>query len=87
MTTKIDHETGLREEVVDALANIFLATREIDEVVVFGSRAKGNFSDGSDIDLAIKGKGINIDTILNLMANIDELLCRGIDSMQDLLGN
>ncbi len=27
----------------------------IDEVIIYGSRAKGNFKEGSDIDLTIKG--------------------------------
>jgi len=28
---------------------------EIEEVILFGSRAKGNYKKGSDVDLAIKG--------------------------------
>ena len=28
---------------------------EIEEVILFGSRAKGNYKTGSDVDLAIKG--------------------------------
>ena len=31
---------------------------EIEEVIIFGSRAKGNFQPGSDIDLAIKGHNL-----------------------------
>jgi predicted nucleotidyltransferase len=31
---------------------------EIEEVVLFGSRAKGNYKKGSDVDLAIKGDRI-----------------------------
>ena len=30
------------------------------EVILFGSRAKGNYREGSDIDLAIKGQKIGI---------------------------
>ena len=29
---------------------------EIEEVIIFGSRAMGNYKKGSDIDLALKGK-------------------------------
>ena len=31
---------------------------EIEEVILFGSRAKGNYKIGSDVDLAIKGDRI-----------------------------
>jgi predicted nucleotidyltransferase len=42
-------------------------------VVIFGSRAKGNFTEGSDIDLAIKGSAVTFDTVLNLMDKADSL--------------
>jgi predicted nucleotidyltransferase len=67
------HKTGLSEEVIEALGAIFRATPKIEEVIVFGSRAKGNFSEGSDIDLAIKGHDVNVDTILTLMNDIEIL--------------
>ncbi|MBI4365344.1 MAG: nucleotidyltransferase domain-containing protein, partial [Deltaproteobacteria bacterium] len=38
------------------------------EVILFGSRAKGNYREGSDIDLAVKGQGITS----GLLAQIDE---------------
>jgi uncharacterized protein len=66
-------ETGLDEEIFDALAGIFSVTPEVEEVVVFGSRAKGNFSEGSDIDLAVKGQGITLTTVLDLMGRIEML--------------
>ena len=31
---------------------------EIEEVILFGSRAKGNYKKGSDVDIAIKGDRI-----------------------------
>jgi predicted nucleotidyltransferase len=30
---------------------------EIEQVILFGSRAKGTYKKGSDVDLAIKGQG------------------------------
>ncbi|SRR5258708_7882621 len=66
-------ETGLGEEIFKRLNTIFSVTPEVEEVVVFGSRAKGNFSEGSDIDLAVKGKGITLTTILDLMVRIEML--------------
>ena len=31
----------------------------VDRAVLFGSRAKGNFHEGSDIDLALEGEGLD----------------------------
>jgi len=39
---------------------------EIESVILFGSRAMGNFKKGSDIDLAIKGSNVNRTTIARL---------------------
>ena len=45
---------------------------EIDEVVLFGSRAKGTHQQGSDVDLSIKGKGITHTTVLRLLDSLNE---------------
>ncbi|MCP3678894.1 MAG: restriction endonuclease subunit S [Gammaproteobacteria bacterium] len=47
---------GLSEQQLSTIQEIFSQTPEIDEVVLFGSRAMGNYKEASDIDLAIKGK-------------------------------
>lgn len=55
--------------------NIYLAIKqfpEIDKVVIFGSRALGNYKKGSDIDLSIYGNGINRRTILTLSDLLNE---------------
>lgn len=45
---------------------------EIDEVILFGSRAKGTHQQGSDVDLAIKGNGITHTTVLRLLDSLNE---------------
>lgn len=47
---------------------------EVEEVVIFGSRAKGNFKNGSDIDLAIKGKNCSGQTAMDINAMLNERL-------------
>lgn len=32
-----------------------------EEIILFGSRAKGNYREGSDIDIALKGKNLTLD--------------------------
>lgn len=51
----------------------FAAFKEIEEVILFGSRAKGNHKYGSDIDLAIKGKNFNLKSMLKLSHRLEEL--------------
>lgn len=44
------------------------------EVVLFGSRAKGNYREGSDIDLALKGPNLDLGAKDSLLARYDKLL-------------
>jgi predicted nucleotidyltransferase len=45
---------------------------QIETVLIFGSRAKGNFRNGSDIDLAIQGKLCSPELALKLSGIINE---------------
>ena len=45
---------------------------EIEEVILFGSRAMGNFKKASDIDLAIKGKKVTREIIIRLSGLLNE---------------
>jgi len=63
---------GLSECVISELNNVFRKYPIIDEVVIFGSRAKGNFTNGSDIDLAVKGR-VTSDDILKINLDIEDL--------------
>ncbi len=64
---------GLDKNVVHSLSEIFESTSEIEEVIIYGSRAKGNFLEGSDIDLTIKGRAVTFDTVLQLMDKTEDL--------------
>jgi predicted nucleotidyltransferase len=45
---------GLPERTFDTLCSIFRKYPGIRQVILYGSRAKGNYRNGSDIDLALK---------------------------------
>ena len=45
---------------------------EIEKAVIFGSRSKGNYRKGSDIDIAIYGENIHVDEPLKLSATLNE---------------
>ena len=44
---------GLSEKVYSSMLSVFSKQPKVKKIVIFGSRAMGNFYEGSDIDLAI----------------------------------
>lgn len=65
---------GLKKRDIE---NIIKATKElpeIEDVILFGSRAKGTHKKASDIDMAVKGKGITDKTVKRLSARLNEEL-------------
>lgn len=63
---------GLSERDMHTLFQIFAKYPEIRTIYIFGSRAKGNFKTGSDIDLAIMNDNIEFTTILRLKNDLEE---------------
>lgn len=46
---------GLNQETISKIQSVFYQFPEIEEAILYGSRAKGNYKEGSDIDLTLKG--------------------------------
>lgn len=68
-----NHQYGLENAVVESIISALSPNLKINEIILFGSRAKGNFHAGSDIDLALIGSGLMLDDILNGSIEIDKL--------------
>ena len=64
---------GLSDTVIKELQDIFSRHKNIQKVLIFGSRSKGNYRDGSDIDLAVIGKNIDYNQLLTIQCEIEEL--------------
>jgi predicted nucleotidyltransferase len=45
----------------------------VDEVVIYGSRAKGNYREGSDIDITLKGEKLTDNIYSKILIEIDDL--------------
>lgn len=45
---------------------------EIEEVIIFGSRAMGNYKKGSDVDLALIGENVDRKIVRRLSDNLNE---------------
>lgn len=65
---------GLDAKTIERLRLVFSRYPQIEKVLVYGSRANGNYKPGSDIDLTIIGKSIDLSTRLKIEGEIDDLL-------------
>lgn len=63
---------GISENSYSLILAVFETYPQIETVLIFGSRAKGNFRNGSDIDLAIQGKECSPELALKLSGIINE---------------
>ncbi len=65
------NDFGLGQKTIEELLNYFKSKPEIETVKIYGSRAKGTYHNGSDIDLAIWTD--DADKILSYAGELDEL--------------
>lgn len=65
---------GLADTVIEKIIQIFAKFSQIEMVTIYGSRAKGNYKEGSDIDLSLKGAGIDLSLLHTIELEIDDLL-------------
>ncbi|MBK7352516.1 MAG: nucleotidyltransferase domain-containing protein [Nitrosomonas sp.] len=83
------HSFGLSLATLEKLNSVFARHGTIDSVLIYGSRAKGNYRRGSDIDLTIKGSEISFAEFMQIEDQIDDLMLPyTVDlSQYRLLGN
>lgn len=65
---------GLPRATLDKLTSVFSRHAAIKSVLIYGSRAKGNYRPGSDIDLTIKGEEIPFTEFMQIEDQIDDLM-------------
>ncbi len=64
---------GLKQETIDKINSVFEKYIEVEEVIIYGSRAKGNYRNGSDIDITLKGKNLTDKIRSHISWDIDDL--------------
>lgn len=62
---------GLKESDIQYIIDVLEKYPEIEWAWIFGSRAKGNYKPGSDIDLALDGEMVNFNTVATLHAELE----------------
>ncbi|MCX6270167.1 MAG: nucleotidyltransferase domain-containing protein [Bacteroidetes bacterium] len=66
------NQFGLREEDMLFLYETFSQHAEIEQVVLYGSRAGGHFQKGSDVDLALFGDEVTLSLISRIRYILEE---------------
>lgn len=67
-------EYGLDTKYMEMIRSIFSRYPEVEKVILFGSRAKGNYKRGSDIDIAVTGEGGVKNTLSSLQGEFEDSL-------------
>ena len=72
---------GLSAQTLGKIRDVFTRYPQVEEAVLYGSRARGDYKNGSDIDLTLRGGEALTHTILSRIANDldDQLLPYTID--------
>lgn len=65
---------GLSAEVIKKIMDVFCQFPDVREAILYGSRAKGNYHFGSDIDLTLKGDALNLKQLNRVSNALDDLL-------------
>lgn len=65
---------GISEKSITKIRHVFTKYDNVTKVVLYGSRAKGGYKPGSDIDLTIIGDGLNLLLLNKLCIDLDDLL-------------
>ena len=78
---------GLSAQTLQKIHDVLVRYPQVEEAVLYGSRARGDYKNGSDIDLTLRGGDALTHTILSRIANDldDQLLPYTIDL--SILGN
>lgn len=66
---------GLKEATIHNICAVLARYPQVDKAVLYGSRAKGNYKNGSDIDLTLQGDAtLTLNVLYKIMDELDDLL-------------
>ena len=65
---------GLSQKNIDSINAIFAQYSAVKKAIIYGSRAKGNYKTGSDIDLTLIEDDLNFTELLEMENKLDDLL-------------
>lgn len=65
---------GLDDRDINKIQFVFRNYSNIEKAIIYGSRAMGNYRNGSDIDIALIAKEISLEELNKIENEIDDLL-------------
>ena len=65
---------GLSDATIEKIRSVFARYPQVEKAVLYGSRAKGTFRNGSDIDLSLFGDGLTHELLSLISRELDDLL-------------
>ena len=65
---------GLTQDTINKINGVFAKYPSIEKVIIYGSRAMGNYKKGSDIDLTFIGQAISDQEWTSIYFDLDDLL-------------
>lgn len=63
---------GFKPGEIELISSVLAAEPAVTEAVIFGSRAKGNYNTGSDVDIALMGNNLDLEKIIRLSYVLNE---------------
>lgn|SRR5690606_20554447 len=63
---------GLKDTDRAAIHSVLQNFPEVEEAVIFGSRATGTYHKGSDVDIALRGKHVTLETAQKVSYQLNE---------------
>jgi predicted nucleotidyltransferase len=64
---------GLPSDTLARMQTVFAHYPQVEKVLIYGSRAKGNFRPGSDIDLTLVGSELDSSVLDRILVELDEI--------------
>ena len=64
---------GLPHQTLNDILGVFAQYPNVEQATLYGSRAKGNYRAGSDIDITLKGERLDMSSLLEIMEQLELL--------------
>ena len=66
---------GLKDTTIEKICAVLAHYPQVEQAILYGSRAKGNYKNGSDIDLTLRGgPDLTWRVLYRIMDELDDLL-------------
>jgi predicted nucleotidyltransferase len=72
--SKVNTRTGLKPSDEKAIVEVVSSNSNAEGLILYGSRAKGTFRNGSDIDLVLKGDKLTLSDKFAIENELDDLM-------------